>query len=232
MSKVNSPINEPEQVDLSGQSALKTMNQIIYLVLGLVWLSACSLNGGLDAQLKLTDSVEFKTGFAFHHKPSGKFYSKELGEQCYYFGDLSTTKRIKGFNSKGKELFSIPLNKIFWLGEGIDDVDIWSLDTILVLSQYTNKLYFLNHQGEIWKKLDLNEQLQTDSLWRYELSSSYYSKMFFNRNSLVLSLNSGLSSKGNELYDEEQFTNQYWRMPQLVSIQELFSDSIRLKKRI
>ncbi|MBL4707922.1 MAG: hypothetical protein JKY48_05710 [Flavobacteriales bacterium] len=206
------------------------MKKYASLIGFLVLLFACSSTEENSDQSKkyglhLIDSLEFETNFSFTDRPSGSFYDQETKQTCYYFGNLSTDKVLKVFSETGEQLYVVQLDSV-QKETRIEEVEIWSMDTILVLSQYDGQLFFLNKKGEVWKQVNLLALLGIDSVWYTELSSSYFSKMNVTNSSIVLGLNAAIqpafqSEKGIQFY-----TEKVWSKPQFVRFDSIFSDSI------
>jgi hypothetical protein len=179
--------------------------------------------------LKLEDSLVFKPGYLSELKHSGSFFCEALKEERFYFGNVASNKLIKVFSPEGVLHDSIPLNKVFEKGEGIDDFDFVSPDTILVLSLYTNHLYLLNRQGEIWKEYDLNDLIVLDERLKYELSASFFGRMLAKDTSLILALNLGLSKQGTWTPEDHRYLiSKKWSLPHYARLDGLFGDTLHL----
>ncbi len=102
---------------------------------------------------KSSFDIEYKTDLniknKIHYLKEGKFLS---------FSDLRSRKRIDVFTLKGKKVKSIDLspliNKVKILG-----YDIVSLDSIILLSKYTNKVFLINDKCEVLFKKDYSNLL-------------------------------------------------------------------------
>lgn len=186
---------------------------------------ACLPNQHSETQLslQLNDSLSFPTGFSFEDRPSGRFYNKEANETYFYFGNVATNKALKIFSQDAQLVQTVNLKELL-SKSAIEDIDVWSIDTILALSKYNGRLFFLNRYGIVWKEINLLEQLPNDEPFNYEIGSSYFSKMNIDKNTLVFCLNAIVdSSKENNL---ENFTLTTWKASQFVLYENIYSDTI------
>ena len=94
--------------------------------------------------------------------------------QYLYFADVQTNKCIKIFAMGSPEpLYSIPLKRALDTLESIHSLTIQSLDTIILLSAYTNKMAVINRSGECYRFIDLNKHVNLPNGDVYELSGTY-----------------------------------------------------------
>lgn len=184
-------------------------------------------------ELIMQDSLVFPTGFSIRPKHCGYIYSDSLEETLYYFADVNTTKQLKVFRSNGLLISQISLHEAVKKGGRIDKVELVSLDTLMLLSSYSNQLYLLNKKGVILKEINLGGGSLEDKLLSYELESSSSSPMSIGQNSLLLSLyvvpeqeeNSGKSHE--EVFNYVKQAN--WKCPQFMRVDNVYSDSIEFK---
>lgn len=104
----------------------------------------------------------------------GIYYDRELKQQLIYFIDKVEHKAIQFFDVSGKLIRTTPLAKVHKALDNIAGIAISSADTIIINSNYTNEIAFVDRYGNIWKTIKLKNGL-TDSLGNeYELISSTY----------------------------------------------------------
>lgn len=201
-----------------------------YIMVILMFIFGCSTadknaNQAAQFSLNLIDSLEFHIGFSFMDHPSGTFYDRETKQRCYYFGNIPTNKILKVFSESGAFIDAVQLDSV-QSRTPISEVEIWSMDTILALSEYTGQLFFLNRSGRVWKQVDLASLLERDSIWYFELSSSYFSTMNSSSNSIVLSLNAAIRPEFQARKGIQFYTEEVWNKAQFVKFESIFSDSI------
>lgn len=113
------------------------------------------------------------------------FYSE--GKELVYFVDATTTKQIKFFDLNGALNTKIQLDSLSKRGEKLMSFNVFSMDSIFILTSYTNRAFHLNKQGEIWKEFKLDTIInEVSSNCDYKLTSSLFSSMFINRKSVIL----------------------------------------------
>ncbi len=142
-----------------------------------VFLIGCSASSDRPG-LTLHGGKSFAVGHRVSHKHAGMFISQNI--EYFYFGDVTTNKKISVFSNQGVKLYDIPLQSVLKRAK-IDDFSVISADTVIVLSEHTNHLYFINRFGLIWKEVDLNPYLAVqDPLHKYMLLSSMYQDFYMN----------------------------------------------------
>ena len=107
------------------------------------------------------------------------FNDKKSQKEYLYFGDCTTAKKIRFFTFEGDTIKTISLKSVTNDGEEIDDISVISLDTILALTLYTNKIYCIDGKGHCIKKIYIDSLLPKDS-YKYEFHSSIYKDFYEN----------------------------------------------------
>jgi len=94
--------------------------------------------------------------------------------QYLYFTDVQTNKCVKIFSpGNPRAILTIPLKQALDTLGSIQSLSLRSLDTIILLSAYTNKLAVIDRTGTCYKYLDLNKYVNLPNGDVYELSGSY-----------------------------------------------------------
>jgi hypothetical protein len=142
--------------------------------LGICFFSCGSIEKNRYETVK---QIEFDTGFNFTQQNCGIYYDYEQGKDCFYFGDPLTAKCIKTFSIDGKLKDSIPISSIFKeYYDEIRGICVFSSDTVILTTSYTNKIAHINNKGEIIKKIKI-DSLLTDTL-KYNMQ--FYPSSFSN----------------------------------------------------
>lgn len=112
--------------------------------------------------------------FKPNHMHSGIYYDKKTQEELFFLGELTSAKKMIFLNKKGETVHSISFRKFFSNTNcSVNDVFVASLDSIYLLSNYTNELYLVNRNGELINHILLNET--NKDLKKHELYSSIFS---------------------------------------------------------
>jgi hypothetical protein len=135
--------------------------------------------------IKAVKEISFTTGHISPHKFSGVYFDKSTGTEYFYFGDPITKKCIDILSYEGEIKWHIPLNVVTNDGESLEDYSIVHPDTVMVLSEQTNKLYFLDSKGECWKKITIDTIVKPKNGDQFNYYSSMFQDFYFNNN-LVL----------------------------------------------
>lgn len=173
--------------------------------------------------LSFNEELNFNTGFY-----SGNIQKEKVDNNEYLaIADYETHAEIVLFNPEADTVQTISLKAIKDLNERVLAHEIVSYDTVLVLSRHTNNLYFLNHEGKIWKHLYLGSNLGND---QYELSRiSSPGFLLSNKKSAVFSLSYlGADLPPNYRFwdNPELFQSNKLNAPQLVYVKDIFADSL------
>src|SRR6056297_2037882 len=179
---------------------------LIFLVLIVSILSSCKQEKSdleQNNKLKTVDynNISFNTKSAVSDRYWGTFQSSKDSTEYVYFANVFTDKVIRVFElgdsvSKG----IIPLMPVLRKEKsGIENIDVISIDTILVLGKFSNTLYVLNRRGKIWKKLQLDSICKTQQ--RYELNTSPMNKFVINNDKII--------TKPCYIYDNDSIKKDY-----------------------
>jgi len=173
--------------------------------------------------LRFVENMTFESGFLSGNVQIENF----LNEEFVCFGDYKTHKKIIAHSLDSDKEYSINLKKIADLGENILAYEIMNLDTVLVLSRYTNHLYCIDQHGHIWKSIDLSPYL--DPYGEFELMRSS-TPFQFNDTTLIFSLGylvTNLPEKDRE--NLTLYSKMRNKAPILFKVDNIFSDTLHTK---
>lgn len=134
-----------------------------------------------------SNELIYNTKMSVSDKYYGTFYSQKDKVEYVYFANVSTEKTIIFFEiNKSKAIYEVDLSEVLQSERnGIENISIISMDTIIVLGKYSNNLYFINRDGEVWKDLQLGNS--SHFINDYELSCSISNNFILDNNSIILS---------------------------------------------
>jgi len=136
----------------------KTFNLIILFSL----LLACCEK---KHEIEIVKKVEFNTGFVdLYWRFKGEYYDKDYKQEVVYFSDFGKSY-IKIFNLQGEMLDTIPLINVLneFAPRQIAFIYPYSKDTIFCGKNLQNKIVVINHNGEIYHTINIDDILP-DSL--------------------------------------------------------------------
>lgn len=174
---------------------------------------------------------EFKTDVEFI-SGSRKGYISDIinkkGNKYFCAKDYLNDKKLVIHSLNDSLKIDVPLENIINQGQKILNVDIQALDSIWVLTSYTNKLYLINHKGEIQKTLDINPYLELEK--ENSMTFEMYSKnnMIINDTTLIVHLTPYLED--DEPFDFVDYHIKLYttNTPFLLKIDNIYSDSLIL----
>lgn len=185
-------------------------------------------NNEVDISFNLEKNINFRTGF---NDFNGKIISFD-DEIFMGFMNAQTYKKIvlHPINNPEK-IIEIDLTQLEKRGEKIMDYEIISKDTILVLSWYTNKLFFINEKGEIWREKTIGplkmNKMKCDI--KFELTT-LFNPLFINDSTLICGIEPYMDT---DEFDNLPYAEFYEKLnninaPRLVKIDNIFADSLNL----
>jgi len=136
----------------------------------------CSCNND-TLELKQVGKQMFETDFVPSNKFSGVYKNESTGKEYIYLGNGKTEKSVSFFSLNGEFVKTINFRQATEF-QDLNDISIWSLDTILVLSKLNNSVLFINSNGKCIHEINL-EDLTTDPL---EFESSWNSDFLYKQN--------------------------------------------------
>lgn len=163
------------------------MNKIL-LSISLILLISCDSDQSHKTKLKITSQqkVTFDVGFPCNQRFIDVFNVNN--EEHYYFCDVTTHKKIQIFSSDYKLKYTIPLNEVLKECNNINNVGLIHPDTVLVLSQYTNMLFWINSKGECYNKVWMDTITNAESDDYFQLGTSVYQSFVIDNKTLLFSL--------------------------------------------
>lgn len=183
----------------------------------------------INSKIQVVDSVSFKTGMSVRGKHSGTFIDKNNDRELFYFSNVLTSKSLKIYTRNGDLINEIQLDTVLTKCKAIQGLSIISLDTIVILSQYTNKLFFLNKEGLIFKRLYLDEIIQKGSDDSFEFFTSVTGAFILNDSTFVFKAywirnnNEDLSNLSH-FEHLEIYMKTYWTKPNLLIVNNVFNE--------
>tara|TARA_R110002050_G_scaffold264525_1_gene405382 strand:- start:3753 stop:4922 length:1170 start_codon:yes stop_codon:yes gene_type:complete len=169
--------------------------------------------------LNFVENREFESGFS-----SQNIQIEVIDKEEYIcFSDFFTSKKIHIYNLKTEEEIWVDLKTMIDFGFKIAGIEILSLDTILVLTQYRNQLFFLNRDGVIWKYIDFNPQLE--EIGGYELWSGK-TPFMFNDTTAIFPISLVAESEINKTLSEDDFYKKYYSGPNLFKVDNIFDEDL------
>lgn len=148
------------------------MKNLILFYLAVIFLSGCK-------PVKTQENVSEKD-FAFHvgydASPMfcGALRMPADTNQYMYFTDVQTNKCIKVFMlGKPEPVLTISLKQAIDTLESIQSLSVRHMDTIILLSSYTNKIAVIDRSGRCYRYFDLNKNVNLPNGDVYELSGTY-----------------------------------------------------------
>ncbi len=179
----------------------------------------------VNATLLLTKAEQyyFNTGFNRSELP---YFFKDNDFDYVAYPDFMTHKKII-IHSLSKNIKNeIPLNAIINKKEKILSYDIINLDSILVMSGYTNHLYLLNNQGEIKKIIDFNPYLEKFYNLNYTFEmSGVFNNFMYNDTMLIISLT---SYKKYENFKFDTYYEEIYQdsLPYFFKVDNIYKDTL------
>lgn len=203
------------------------MKKIILYFIFLISLIGCQQASKYEENsiiLKNKQRHIYQTGFKSELR-SYKFNNQEY----IAYDDFVTYKKIvlHGVNSNDK--IEIPVNEVLKRDNKILTYDIINLDSILIMSGYTNHLYLINQLGEIKKMIDFNPILEKFYNSNYSLELTGFKEHFlFNDTTLICALTPFLEVENFEweIYYEQIYNDS---LPYFIKIDNIFKDSLIYK---
>ena len=205
----------------------------ISLILLTVACSSPTMDGEpVNNELKLIDSVTFQVPFSYSPNHSARFYDEDLDKELLYFADLKTQKEVLFFSLDGTLHYKVKLDSgINSLDKNVQDLEVISLDTIVLLSNYSNRLVIINREGSVWKTANLNDALglSEDTIKSYEfISSLTNSSALINKHDIILFVDHIMNRNQFSSLTDAALANikSSWKSKQLIRINGIGTDSL------
>ena len=194
----------------------------IAFIIGLITLvSACNLTRQQDS-LMLDKELTFTTGF---HPGYGQLERID-GEEFICFSDFRTHKEVVLHHTSSEKVHRIDLSPIYDLNEKVAGVEIISLDTILAITERTNKLFMIDHMGEIWRTVDLNPYVKEVGHFElYRCATPFQ----FNDTTLIFAMEYGMRNLPIEAQrDFLRFNTEKYNSFNLFKIDNIFNEELKV----
>jgi len=197
---------------------------VIILVSILILNTFCHSKNIGKISLSEIENIEFDLGYSPMSRYSGTI---ELnGKEYLYFGDAMTNKCIDILAFNKDTVCRIPLNEVL-NKEYIEDFYIKNLDSIFVLSQYSNHLYLIDNKGTIHNTIDFNQYLKP--IGRYDLCSSAYQDFYFNNSFLFHGDRHVSSPFKDQVKSLRYICGKMYPSPYFLKFNHVFTDSVELQ---
>ena len=155
---------------------MKKLSLIPILIIAIIGLFYSCKGTKQKKELTVTviKSVDFKTNIVdLHYRFKGLYYDKYLKQDIVYFSDFAKNF-IKTFNLQGEIMDSIPLeNVIKEIRRRIIFIAPYSRDTIFCGEKENNKIIVINHDGNIYHTININDFIH-DSLKDFTIDRQKY----------------------------------------------------------
>jgi len=206
---------------------LFNLNNMRIPVLIVIFLMSCTSTPKVEKHgaLSKIKKVDFNTGFK-----SFSFKKHTINNKEYIgFCDYNTRKKVVLQSLDLKEKYEIDLKKIIEAGNRVVNIELINIDSILILSDYTNQLFLVNKNGDIVKHIDLLPYLNTykDSTLSFELTS-YGNHFLVNDTMAVFRLQTSLRGVEFTTYSDYYGKKQKKSYPLLFKIDNIFADSLKV----
>jgi hypothetical protein len=203
---------------------VKGLRIIIILVAIVIFNSFCQSNNIGKISLTEIENIEFNLGYAPMSRYSG---TVELhGKEYLYFGDAMTNKCIDIVAYNTDTVCRIPLNEVI-KKEEIEDFYIRNLDSIFVLSQYSNHLYLIDNKGSILKTAYFTQYLKPHG--SYDLRSSAYQDFYFNGSFLFAGERHVEAPFEDDVKSLRYICGKMYASPHFFKFTNVFTDSAKLQ---
>ena len=204
-------------------------NQWIKLSTGLllmVFVLGCQKKE--DLQLKKIGEQIFETEFIPSSKYSGYVVDSNTGVEYIYLSNGTTDRKVSFFTLDGQLHKTIDY-KTATQGHPLEDISIWSLDTILALSQRTGFVFAINDSGKCIKQVNL-KSFFADTLFPAIWMSTSGDDDFLFGNTLYLYRGMDIPIDTTKPYLDHliKFYNSRRDQPYLIKVEDFFSETPNL----
>jgi hypothetical protein len=213
---------------------------IWFFILIIVFFSSCENKNEFDVvethdsikhfiEKQANDSVLLDVGLITAANFKGTYYDEVLDEDLIYVYNDVADHRLIFVNTQNKIRYEVDVTEFRKQGFETENIDVISLDTIIILTRHTNQLYFLNREGEIWKHIDLNEILPFTHD-KYECGACVFAPMMFNNDDMLLTTywegNDSIIIDYNKSDWEKDYTYNKWHSNYLLRIDDVYDTTV------
>lgn len=204
------------------------IKKFIVIFVGLLIFSCAE-----DTELVPEQTLVFKRDVTFKSGFKSGFLQKPVnidGENYFCAQDYVTNKKIKLFSLTSDKIHEINFKPIIINeNQNVATVEIINLDTILVLTVYTNLIYMINSKGEIWKKIDLNPYFKKFYSPKYKFETKSYSEFLTDKGELIFRLTPYLQQEGAFDFEKHYLELNSDSLPLFFKVKDIFADSLNTR---
>lgn len=193
----------------------------VSLMIGLLAFFGSCNNDALEI-MQVGEQI-LETDFVPSSRFSGVYHDEKSGEEYIYLGNGRTEKKVSFFSVDGKYFKTIDFRKATE-SHSLNGISIWSLDSILLLSDYSGLLFFVDNEGECFKQININN-LVPDTMLRLEFRSSKLDG-FLHKKTIYLGID--LNPENFESLNNYErilkYNNKSLDLPHLIKIENIFDN--------
>lgn len=204
---------------------------ILSLIVSLISCNDNSREESKEASFNLERKYNFNTGFRDFN---GKIVRMEDG-LFMSFMNFPTHKKIALHAlDDSTHKIEIDLSGIEKRGEKVMDYEVISKDTIIVLTWYTNKVFFLNEKGEIWREKTVkNLTMEDKGRELYFELTTLFNPLMLNDSTLICGIEPYMDTDQQHKNQDAGYATSQLEMntinaPRLLKINNIFADSLTL----
>ena len=167
-------------------------------------------------------NLTFNTGFR-----TGNAQLEQIEEEEYIcFTDYRTNKEVVLHHTNSTKKYNVDLSSIYELNEKVTGVEIINLDTILAITEKTNKLFMINSKGKIWRTINLNPYVEKEGYYElYRCATPFQ----FNDTTLIFAMEYVMKNLPLEAQrDFERFNTEKYNSFNLFKIDNVFSEELKV----
>ncbi len=215
-------------------------NCICVFILVIFFLYSCDNKNEFDVvetydsikdfiEKQANDSILLDVGVITAANLKGAYYDEVSGEDLIYLYNDITDHRLIFVNTQNEIKYEVDVTEFRKQGFETENIDVVSLDTIVILTRYTNQMYFLNQEGKIWKHIDLNEILPF-AHDKYECGACVFAPMMYDKGSILLTTywegNDSIVIDYNDSNWEKEYVYNKWQSNYLLRIDDAFDTTV------
>ncbi len=197
-----------------------TKHILIFTLLSSVY--SCQKKEGL--QLKKIGQQVFETEFIPSPTFSGYYMDSKTGIEYLYLSNGRTDKKVSFFTLNGELIKTIDF-KNATRGHRLDDISIWSMDTILALSTGKGIVSAINGSGHLIRRFDVNKLLPDSSPGTYMMSSTDDDFLYKKDIYLYRGHKSPVNPQKTYLHHLIKSNNLKRNLPYFIKVENIFSET-------
>jgi len=163
---------------------MRSLKEILIIIFTILVFCGCQ-NKNERKIIKVKD-IEFNIGFEADR--IGNYFDENTKTELLYFHDYHCRKKILFFDLNGNFIDSVPLIEARNYLKDINNLDIISMDTIVVNSKHLNKnkIVVIDRKGKIWKTIDIDSIADKYNGRKYRMHTSFYKNYINNKKDIFL----------------------------------------------